>query len=148
MHMASTCYAYYIRIYTLCNVINKNVHLSCSILDHVRANIVNCPLTYLHVCTCCLINLFSHSTGLTLSVVHGNCLQTCCCLSSHRDPFIPGNNILVLCETYDVDGSPHPTNTRHSLAKACIKSRCTLYCTCIAGKVCTNSLPISLFFSD
>jgi glutamine synthetase len=29
-----------------------------------------------------------------------------------RDPFRKGNNILVLCDTYDGEGNPLPTNTR------------------------------------
>jgi len=31
-----------------------------------------------------------------------------------KDPFIPGNNCLVMCETFDKLGKPHPTNRRHS----------------------------------
>lgn len=38
-------------------------------------------------------------------------------VSIFRDPFIPGNNILVLCETIDKDGLPHPTNMRATCAK-------------------------------
>jgi len=34
-----------------------------------------------------------------------------------RDPFRRGNNILVMCDTWDPQGRPLPTNTRHSCAK-------------------------------
>ncbi|KAK4528266.1 hypothetical protein GAYE_SCF54G6203 [Galdieria yellowstonensis] len=35
----------------------------------------------------------------------------------YRDPFRGGNNVLVLCDTYWPDGTPHPTNTRHHCQK-------------------------------
>ncbi len=39
----------------------------------------------------------------------------CICISSNnRDPFVPGNNCLVMCDTYDKDDKPHPTNYRYS----------------------------------
>ncbi|CAG8504026.1 11783_t:CDS:2 [Diversispora eburnea] len=34
-----------------------------------------------------------------------------------RDPFRKGDNIIVLCETYNNDGTPHRTNYRHECAK-------------------------------
>ena len=37
------------------------------------------------------------------------------------DPIRGGNNILVMCEVYLVDGTPHPTNTRAVAAKAAKK---------------------------
>lgn len=33
---------------------------------------------------------------------------------NNRDPFVPGNNCLVMCDTYDKDDKPHPTNYRYS----------------------------------
>lgn len=35
----------------------------------------------------------------------------------YRDPMVPGENCLVMCETQDKDGKPHPTNHRSSCAK-------------------------------
>lgn len=35
----------------------------------------------------------------------------------YRDPMVPGDNCLVLCETQDKDGYPHITNHRSSCAK-------------------------------
>ena len=38
-------------------------------------------------------------------------------LHTFRDPFVPGGtreNVLVMCETYDKHGNPHPTNRRHT----------------------------------
>lgn len=35
----------------------------------------------------------------------------------YKDPFIPGDHVLVMCETYQKDGTPHPTNFRHSCVK-------------------------------
>ncbi|XP_064407680.1 glutamine synthetase 2 cytoplasmic-like [Halichondria panicea] len=34
--------------------------------------------------------------------------------SIFKDPFVPGNNCLVMCDTYDKDDKPHPTNYRYS----------------------------------
>ncbi len=34
-----------------------------------------------------------------------------------NDPIAGGENILVLCEVMNADGTPHPSNTRHVLAK-------------------------------
>eukprot|EP01135_Chromosphaera_perkinsii_P006959 Nk52_evm1s635 gene=Nk52_evmTU1s635 len=34
-------------------------------------------------------------------------------VSIFKDPFTGGNNILVMCETYNNDGTPHKTNKRH-----------------------------------
>ena len=41
-------------------------------------------------------------------------------VSIYRDPMVPGDNCLVLCETEDKDGQPHPTNFRHSCEKVCV----------------------------
>jgi len=38
-------------------------------------------------------------------------------VSIYRDPMLPGDNCLVMCETRDKEGKPHPTNNRHSCAK-------------------------------
>lgn len=38
-------------------------------------------------------------------------------VSIFKDPFRRGNNILVMCETYCPDDSPHPTNHRHDCNK-------------------------------
>ena len=38
-------------------------------------------------------------------------------VSMFRDPFFQGQSVLVMCETYDKDGQPHPTNKRHSCNK-------------------------------
>ena len=38
-------------------------------------------------------------------------------VSIYKDPMLPGDNCLVMCETRDKDGQPHPTNNRHSCAK-------------------------------
>ena len=35
----------------------------------------------------------------------------------YPDPLVPGDNCLVMCETQDKDGNPHPTNHRNSCAK-------------------------------
>lgn len=35
----------------------------------------------------------------------------------YPDPFVPGDHCLVMCETRDKDGNPHPTNHRASCAK-------------------------------
>ncbi len=34
-----------------------------------------------------------------------------------RDPLRGGDNLLVLCEVYNADGTPHPTNTRRAVAE-------------------------------
>jgi glutamine synthetase len=34
------------------------------------------------------------------------------------DPIRGGKNVLVLCDVYNVDGTPHPTNTRAACAAA------------------------------
>ena len=38
-----------------------------------------------------------------------------------NDPINKGDNILVLCEVYNADGTPHVTNTRHILAQVAEK---------------------------
>ncbi|CAH1783614.1 unnamed protein product [Owenia fusiformis] len=40
-----------------------------------------------------------------------------------RDPFRRGKNKLLLCETYDHNRKPHPTNKRHECKKAMIKAK-------------------------
>lgn len=40
----------------------------------------------------------------------------------YPDPIRGGQNILVLCETIQYDGTPHPTNTRHSCVEAMEKA--------------------------
>ena len=37
---------------------------------------------------------------------------------------VQGNSILVMCETYAKDGTPHPTNKRYSCNR--IMERCAL----------------------
>ena len=39
------------------------------------------------------------------------------------DPFLRGDNILVLCEVFDYQGNPHPTNHRHSCKEAMDKAK-------------------------
>ena len=39
-------------------------------------------------------------------------------VAMYADPFLRGDNVLVLCECYSSDGSPSPTNHRHSCSKA------------------------------
>lgn len=39
-------------------------------------------------------------------------------VAMYSDPFLRGDNVLVLCECYSSDGSPSPTNHRHSCSKA------------------------------
>ncbi|CAG8447751.1 7042_t:CDS:2 [Acaulospora colombiana] len=38
-------------------------------------------------------------------------------IATFRDPFRKGDNILVLCETFNSDGTPNRTNYRHACAK-------------------------------
>ncbi|CDH60326.1 glutamine synthetase [Lichtheimia corymbifera JMRC:FSU:9682] len=38
-------------------------------------------------------------------------------VTMYPDPFRQGDNKLVLCETFNPDGSPHPTNYRHACKK-------------------------------
>jgi glutamine synthetase len=37
--------------------------------------------------------------------------------SIFKDPFLGGDNILVICDTYNPDGTPHPTNGRFKAAE-------------------------------
>ena len=39
-------------------------------------------------------------------------------VATYADPFLRGDNILVLCECYSSDGSPSATNHRHTCSKA------------------------------
>ena len=90
----------------------------------VTAKLIKSPyhVLLMHMAGTCMHTLTTPQPALKFS---RHCLhllsqlQLCTYFHLHRDPFIPGNNILVLCETYDVDGSPHRTNTRHSFAKVC-----------------------------
>lgn len=39
-------------------------------------------------------------------------------VQTYPDPFLKGDNIIVLCEVYDHEGNPHVTNHRHSCNQA------------------------------
>ena len=40
-----------------------------------------------------------------------------------KDPFVPGNNVLVMCDTYGPSGEPAPANQRHSCYKVMKKAK-------------------------
>lgn len=46
----------------------------------------------------------------------------------YKNPMLPGDNCLVLCETQTEDGKPHPSNNRHSCAKVSWLSPNTVLC--------------------
>ena len=53
----------------------------------------------------------------------------------YKDPMVPGDNCLVLCETQDKDGCPHVTNNRNSCAKVGV-IECTIYDVGLMSVLC------------
>jgi len=61
-----------------------------------------------------------------------------------KDPFRGGDNILVLAETYNNDGTPNRTNYRHHAKKVMDQAKKTLYHGSVLSKNIPSSTPTAL----